>query len=277
MSLICSSYCIGDSYNLNSISLYLKQNATRHRIYSKEVLHYKCKIPEKQKKYDVFVYSYGCIVFWGISEENIAVIIDELSEFVSMPIKKRIFDECKYTISATSEVSFIDLENDIIVLRKSDTIYFSKLAFSYGLSQSVKLSVFEESVDSTIEDNKKIPIALINTGKISLSSKKLAKKIGVLFAERNYINLNNNILDTPEFFWKNPKYEQYYSMSLKFLDLPQRIHVLNSKLDVIRDLYSILSAELQHAHSSRLEIVVIILISLEICIGVTELLLHGVH
>ena len=54
----------------------------------------------------------------------------------------------------------------------------TKLAFSYGLSQSVKLSVFEDSADKTIEENKSIPADLIQTGKISLSKKLLAKKIG---------------------------------------------------------------------------------------------------
>ena len=63
-------------------------------------------------------------------------------------------------------------------------------------------------------------------------------------------------------------------MSIKFLDLSQRIHVLNSKLDIMRDLYSILSDELKHAHSSRLEIVVILLIFIEVCIGIFELMIH---
>ena len=138
----------------------------------------------------------------------------------------------------------------------------------------MKLSVFEESVDKTIEENQAIPAELISSGKISLSKVALSKKIGSLFVERNYINLNNNILDTPEFFWKHPRYEQFYEMSIKFLDLSQRIHVLNSKMDIMRDLYSILSDELKHTHSSRLEIVVILLIFIEVCMGIFELMIH---
>jgi uncharacterized Rmd1/YagE family protein len=269
MSSECSFYCICGSYNLPAISDYLKDKGIKSKTYSKDVLYFKTK--HHHKFYDIFIYSYGCIVFWGVSDDLIKQIIQELSPFSSEQLKNLISDKCRYKVMPTGEQSLIDMENDIIVLHKDDTTYLTKLAFSYGLSQSVKLSVFEESVDKTIEENKAIPVDLIQTGKISLSKQSLAKKIGSLFAERNYINLNNNILDTPEFFWKKPKYEQYYEMSIKFLDLTQRIHVLNSKLDIIRDLYSILSDELKHAHSSRLEIVVILLIFLEVCIGLLEL------
>ncbi len=271
MSSECIFYCICGSYNLSSISSYLKDKEIKSKIYSKDVLYFKNK--HQNRFYDVFVYSYGCIVFWGISDDLIKQIIQELRPFSSEILKNVISDKCQYKIVPEGDSSFIDMENDVIVLHKDDGTYLAKLSFSYGLSQSVKLSVFEDSVDKTIEENKKIPVDLIQTGKISLSKQSLAKKIGSLFAERNYINLNNNILDTPEFFWKHPRYEQYYEMSIKFLDLSQRIHVLNSKLDIIRDLYSILSDELKHAHSSRLEIVVILLIFLEVCIGLLELML----
>jgi uncharacterized Rmd1/YagE family protein len=269
MGLDCSFYCLCASYNLAAISSYLRDQGIKNRIYSKDVLHFKQNF--NKKSYDLFIFSYGCIVFWGMENDAIDSTIKELKAFSNDPLPRVITDRCSYKTSSDSENSYIDMEDDVIVIHKDENSYLAKLAFSYGLSQSVKLSVFEDSVDKTIEDNQNIPDELINTGKVSLSKKALGKKIGSLFAERNYINLNNNILDTPEFFWKHPKYEQYYEMSIRFLDLTQRIHVLNSKLDIIRDLYRILSEELQHAQSSRLEIVVILLIFLEVCIGLLEL------
>lgn len=269
MPLEALFYCVCGSYNLVAVSEHLKEQNINSKIYNKDVLHFKKK--NDKKSYEVFVYSYGCIVFWGMPENLINDTISEFARLSSDPLKNVISDKCRYKLSSGDEGSFIDMENDVIVLHKDDSTYLAKLAFSYGLSQSVKLNVFEDSVDKTIEENKQIPENLIQTGNISLSKQDLAKKIGSLFTERNYINLNNNILDTPEFFWKHPRYEQYYEMSIKFLDLSQRIHVLNSKLDIIRDLYSILSDELKHAHSSRLEIVVILLIFIEVCIGLFDL------
>ena len=112
------------------------------------------------------------------------------------------------------------------------------------------------------------------TGNISLSRKSLAKKIGTLFVERNYINLNSDILDTPDFFWRRAKYEPYYEMSIDFMDIKQRLGILNSRLDIIHELYGILSTELQHIHSSRLEWIIIFLILIEVLLGVTLLIVR---
>jgi len=272
MNLNCSFYCTCVSYDLLSIATHLKNSSIDMKFYGKDVLHFKKFVYNRE--YDVFIFNYGCLVFWGAEVEDIEQDISTLSEFVSESLKRPISDRCEYKFVDYSENSFIEMSEDVIMIGNDDDIQLTKLSFSYGLSQSVKLSVFEESVDRTIEENQSIPQDLIKTGQISMSKKDLAKKIGLLFTERNHINLNNNILDTPEFFWKHPKYEQYYEMSLKFLDLTQRIHVLNTKLDIIRDLYSILSDELKYSHSSRLEIIVILLISIEVCISIFELMIE---
>ena len=268
----CVFYSLCDSYNLTDIADYLRGKSIKSRIFNKEALKFKHDLGDSQ--FDIVIFSYGCIVFWGIDDNEISEIIGGFEQFASESLKQPVADRCKYTLVSQDAASYIDMENDVIMINKDENIELTKLSFSYGLSQSVKLSVFEDSVDKTIEENKAIPNELISYGKISLSKETLSKKIGSLFVERNYINLNNNILDTPEFFWKHPRYEQFYEMSIKFLDLSQRIHVLNSKLDIMRDLYSILSDELQHAHSSRLEIVVILLIFIEVCIGIFELLIR---
>jgi uncharacterized Rmd1/YagE family protein len=113
-----------------------------------------------------------------------------------------------------------------------------------------------------------MPAELATKGKISLSRKKLSQKIGALFAERNSVNLHSDILDTPEFFWRRPRYEPYYVMGVQYLDITTRIGILNKRLDVIHELYDILSNELKHSHSSRLELVIIFLIFIEVMITI---------
>ena len=45
----------------------------------------------------------------------------------------------------------------------------TKLALSHALAQSVKISLFEELISSTIEQTKDIPKLLSETGKIGVS------------------------------------------------------------------------------------------------------------
>jgi uncharacterized Rmd1/YagE family protein len=126
------------------------------------------------------------------------------------------------------------------------------------------MEAFEKSVAKTIERTHHLQEELGLTGKISLSRKKLSQKIGALFSERNSINLHCDILDTPEFFWRRPRYETYYHLASEYMDIKQRLDILNRRLDVIHELYDILSNELKHAHSSRLEWTIIVLIVIEV-------------
>ena len=48
-------------------------------------------------------------------------------------------------------------------------LHRTKLSLSHALSQSVKISLFEELISSTIEQTKDIPKSLSETGKIEVS------------------------------------------------------------------------------------------------------------
>lgn len=267
-SLPCSYYCLGECYDLLAISKLLTNSGMAYSVYGKDVIHLEL---EGQQHSDVFIFNYGCVVFWGADSIDEKGFLDQISGSLHEGLKESIKDRCSYSINTQDSDSVIDADLDHIRLHNNDTCI--RLAFSYGLSQSVKLALFEESVDSTITENRKIPYELMRTGKISLSRKELAKKIGILFLERNFVNLNSDILDVPDFFWKKPKYEQYYEMSLRFMDIKQRSDILNDKLNVIHGLYEILSTELQHIHSTRLELVIIILIFIEVLLVIVKNLL----
>jgi len=267
----CASYCTGRYYNLFAISEYFSKLDITHKIYGRDVLYLESEHLGIAQNSDIFIFSYGCVIFWGLDHVNEEKILNKIVEFLDDIIPEAITDRCNYVITQ-QESSYVDEESDTIVLDSDDP--HIKLSFSYGLSQSVKLSVFEASVEKTIDDNKKIPHELIKTGKISMSRKGLAKKIGTLFAERNFINLNSDILDTPDFFWRRPKYEPYYEMAVQFMDIKQRLIILNSRLKIIHELYEILSTELHHIHSSRLELIIIYLILIEVMIAIMRDFFH---
>ncbi len=142
-----------------------------------------------------------------------------------------------------------------------------KLAISYGLSQSIKLEVFEDAIQDTVKNNAYLPEEIANRGAISLSRRAIFKRMGEIFIVRSSINLNSEYLDIPEFFWRNPNLEPFYIKVKKFLDIPSRVMALNQKLDVLQELLDILNTQLQHRHSSLLEMIIILLILIEIVIS----------
>lgn len=256
----CSSYCLAEAYSIDSLAKFLRGEGLEPKFYD-DVVHVQKNQDSAEE--DIFIFPYGCVVFWGIDPESEEPFLEQIKHFRVSPLASFIRDETSYLYG---EETIINEESDEIVLQPEDVLI--KLSISYGLSQSVKLTAFEESIGRTIDKTRHLPEELATKGKISLSRKKISQKLGALFAERNSINLHTEILDTPEFFWRRPRYEHYYAMASQYMDIATRVDILNRRLDVIRELYEILSDELKHLHSSRLEITIIALIFIEIMLAI---------
>ena len=59
-------------------------------------------------------------------------------------------------------------------------------------------------------------------------------------------------------------------VTIKYLEVNQRIEVLTKKLNVIHELFIMLSDEQQHKHSSNLEWIIIWLIVIEIVLFIIK-------
>lgn len=62
--------------------------------------------------------------------------------------------------------------------------------------------------------------------------------IGELFILRININLQGSVLDSPELMWSEPELEPTYAAARSYLEINQRVSLLNQRLDVIGDLVS---------------------------------------
>jgi uncharacterized Rmd1/YagE family protein len=222
---------------------------------------------EKKNKGDVFYFSYGVIVCWGFSDSEEKEIIVDAKDFEREPNTKIELDEFTFTFG-----EHMRIEEDEIILHNKNVL--TKLAISHGLAQSVKLTTFEEVIQKTIDVTKHLPSELAIKGKIGLSRKEISQKMGALFIERNFINLHSETLDTPEFFWDYPELEPFYRKTAHYLDVSKRVEVLNKRLTVVHELFEILSDELKHQHSSRLEWTIIVLIVIEVVLAVLRDLFH---
>ena len=119
-------------------------------------------------------------------------------------------------------------------------------------------------VTETIDKSIYIPNELAQTGKIKLDNKKIAQLRGELFLIYSDINLGFELLDTPNYFWENPNQNKFYQEMANYLELGQRINIVNKKIQVISELLTMLSDEQKHRDSSFLERVIICLILFEV-------------
>jgi uncharacterized Rmd1/YagE family protein len=260
----CTCYCTAASYDIPRLFQYLQRLGTTQLF--RDVIHIQIK-EDKHIKGDIFYFSYGSVVCWGFSEEDEKEIVSALKEFEKESLSKTELDEFTYVYGDGMKI-----EEDEIVLQNKSTL--TKLAISHGLAQSVKLTTFEEIIQKTIEHTKQLPISLAKRGKIPMSRKEISRKMGEIFIERNFINLHSDILDTPEFFWDYPELESFYRRTAHYLDVSKRGETLNKRLNVVHELFEILSSELNHQHSSRLELTIVLLILIEVTLALLRDLFH---
>ncbi|EPZ33478.1 DUF155-domain-containing protein [Rozella allomycis CSF55] len=221
---------------------------------------------------DLFIFDYGVIVFWGLSESEERSILKELDPFCieALPTKDIEVETLKYRYDAINTPRIFD---DIITLKFN--MYMVKLSISHAIAQSVKLSVFEELIDETINSTQIIPQQMAETGKVQMSRKAITKKIGQLFVMRIHVNLVSNVLDTPELFWAEPKWDPTYKASRAYLEVGQRVEVLNQRTAVISDLLEVLKDHLTSRQGEILEIIVIALIVIEIILGIIMIIIES--
>ena len=260
----CSSYCTASDYKISDLVEYLNNNGLEPKHFD-DVIYAQKENRKGANHIDIFFFPFGCVTIWGGDEIQEKAILQELSDFEVEKLNNPTSDFIYFDYNKETEKTFIDEEkNEIILGNQSE---FIKLSISHALAQSVKLNVLEKSVSTLLNNTAPIQQELASTGSVSLSKKEISKQIGILFNERYSINLHSDILDTPEFFWRRPSYEPLYLMTAEFQDIQVRQNILTHRLNMIQELYNILSNELNNKHSSRLEITIVILIAIEVILA----------
>ena len=142
--------------------------------------------------------------------------------------------------------------NDFISLREKKN-YMTKLAISHALSQSVKTSLFEDLLTTTISLTSPLPAEIALTGSISLSRRQIHQQIGQLFILRINIHLQGSVLDSPELMWAEPSLSPVYEAVRSYLEMDQRVGLLTERLSVIGDLLAVLKDQVGTKHGEYLE------------------------
>lgn len=152
----------------------------------------------------------------------------------------------------------------------------TRLSLSHALAQSAKISFFESVIEATIDTTKDIPRSIAESGKVGMPPVDIMKNIGHLFILRMNIHLVGSVVDSPEIFWSQPdlgtcvlltKEEPLYAAARSYLEIQQRIDLLNIRVEVLQDMLQLLKDQVTSSHSEWLEIIVIILIVLEYVYG----------
>lgn len=93
------------------------------------------------------------------------------------------------------------------------------------MAQSVKLGLWEASLDAYIDSIEFVTEDLKAGRKLKMSQQEVLKKQGELFALRHSINLSSDLLDTPDFYWERDDLEMLYQQTCAYFNITKRTRV----------------------------------------------------
>ncbi|KAL2351127.1 sporulation protein RMD8 [Cryomyces antarcticus] len=230
---------------------------------------------------EMFVFSYGVVVFWNFTERQEKDVLADLTfsasdtglSLVTRPQQEEDFETEEFHFEYNPEIPRPRVFNDMITLRSGD--HMIKLSMSHAIAQSTKLSFFEERMAQTMQEAQYVPRRLALTGSLGMKREEVVKILGRLFTSRVDVNLSSNILTTPPFFWSSePTLSPLYAAFRAYLEIKPRIQVLNERCRVFLDLAEILSDSIADKKMTRITWIIIVLIVLSILVTCSEVFLR---
>ncbi|WPH03056.1 sporulation protein RMD1-like protein [Acrodontium crateriforme] len=214
---------------------------------------------------EVFLFEYGVVVIWGMTVKEEQRFLKEIARFEQEKLGKDYIQTEEFNFYYTREYQ-ARIYNDFISLREKRN-YMTKLAISHALAQSTKTSLYEDLLDATISTTQSIPATIAATGRINLTRREINMQIGELFILRINIHLQGSVLDAPELMWAEPQLDPVYQAVRSYLEMDQRVSLLQERVSVVGDLLAVLKDQLSHTHGEYLEWIVIVLIAAEILVA----------
>ena len=234
---------------------------------------------------EIFIFEYGALAYWGVNEQSVwDTLVATLRPGYQQPAIDYDCELCTFSYTKTKDYpmttsasesdyhtqhsdnirySWLDQDHFYLATTEADV----KLAYSFAIAQSEKLSYFEDKISTQINTTRRYPEELADKGHVGLSGREIAKTKGKLFLHRMNIILHTDLLDTPDFFWERTDLEPLYVHARKYFEISRRVRVLNTRLEVVAELFDMLHDQQKQKHSDRLEWIVIWLIIVEVIVA----------
>lgn len=225
---------------------------------------------------ELFIFNYGVVVFWNFTIQQEKQVLADLClgqepylihSYSDQEIECEELQFC-YNVNEKPNVC-----NDLITLNNGS--HMLKLAMSHAMAQSTVLCGFEDRMQHDLKGVEQIPKTLALTGKLGLDREELLRISGRLYKLRVDVNLSSNVLDIPDFFWDSePSLFPLFSALREYLEIDERVLLINEKQQVFLELTSVLSDSIAEFNMDRITVIVIWLIVLSICVSLTEIIVR---
>lgn len=195
-----------------------------------DVLHVRSKYDVEPESRDIFFFREGCVVMWNLSEPEAKTVLRNLQQFEINPYDDEIVEDEKEIMNYT----YVEDKNGAL---KNETFYIQpniegdleKYTFSNAMTSSVKLGIWEATLDVYIDGLANVTSDLKKGRKIRMSRATVLRKTGELFALKHLINLDSDLLETPDFYWDREDLERLFAQTCSYFSIAKRKRVIKFK------------------------------------------------
>lgn len=266
------AFATADSYDLTGITKALMQQNLYETVnipnadVAPDVVHAIAKYKVGDEPREIFFLEEGATVFWNCSELESNNVLKFLKPFENESYPEDIVlkekEEMSYSYQSNLKKCVLQ-DSNFLLVAKSDNI-LEKYTFSNALAQSVKLGIWEETLNRIANSVQSITGDMERGHQIKLSRKDVVRQTGRLLSLRHQINVESDLLDTPDFYWEQQELEKLYGKTITYFNIPRRTRVLNERLSHCVELMELLDSWLGDKHHIRLEWMIIALIMVEV-------------
>lgn len=208
----------------------------------------------------LFVYPFGCLVFFNMRPEDIETEIVKLKTTIGGVLELPTSETFEVHVGENVRVEFEFVEVKKLTV---DTIRLVAMC----LGQSAGLEYFENRAETMLTDTAVLIDDLARRGHLPLGNKHLLRVIGSTASTRQNVLSNLAILDPPAETWKSKELEKLYKELHQNFDLEIRFRSLDRKLSLLQDNIEIIVDLAASQKNTFLEALIVLLIVMEILLA----------
>ena len=215
----------------------------------------------------VYIYHFGSLVFINMEFHEIQDFIKYIKNIdpvLKNNVPNSYIDEYRLEVSPEHEYT---LYNDLMIAPEFMPYFLDIL--SLVLAKSTSLRKIENDIDKLLDGVEDI-INYLDTGKFNMSDKQIAKTSAkVLRFKYNTISYLM-LLDKPKSAWDNEDIENFYMEIVSLFDIKERYDKIKHKTEILQDITDVFSSVTHEKRSTKLEIMVIVLILFELILSLVS-------
>lgn len=224
-------------------------------------------LSQEGERLQVYLYSFGGLVFVNADEELTARFLGGLGRYVEGLTEH---PQLPYREAYRFEIDPSQPErvgNDSAVLQSFRPVYQEITCLV--IAQSVALERIEERTDAVLDEVEGL-IARLNRGRLELPDRDLARLAATVLGFKYISVAQIMVLDKPDCTWDNADAERFYLTVAGLFELRPRYLEIKHKSETLLDVTDVF-ANLSHARrSARLEWIIIVLIAFEIVMALLD-------